>query len=147
MNARKPRVSVSSGPVVSIRRSGPNPRLTAIGGLLAAFDTASLQEKSAGSRTVRRVGIADKDFQAGDALHLACFRLSWRFDMKGVQFLFNAKGRRTGVLIDLVKNPDLWEDMFDRALARKRTHEPRESFAVVKKRLQRIGKLPANRGE
>ncbi len=67
--------------------------------------------------------------------------------MKGVQFVFDEKGRRTGVLIDLVKNSDLWEDVFDQALARKRAHEPRESFEVVKRRLRRLGKLPTNGGE
>ena len=64
--------------------------------------------------------------------------------MKGVQFVVDDKGRRTGVFIDLVKNPDLWEDVFDQALIRSRAHESRSSLAAVKKKLVRVGKLPAN---
>ena len=37
--------------------------------------------------------------------------------MKGVQFVIDEKGIRTGVLIDLKKNGKLWEDFFDLALA------------------------------
>ncbi len=64
--------------------------------------------------------------------------------MKGVQFVIDAKGRRTGVFIDLLKNPSLWEDVFDLALVRQRAHEPRSSIGAVKKRLVRAGKLPPN---
>ena len=64
--------------------------------------------------------------------------------MKGVQFVVNEKGRRTGVFIDLLKNPALWEDVFDLALVHRRAHEPRSSLASVRKRLVRAGKLPAN---
>lgn len=67
--------------------------------------------------------------------------------MKGVQFLVDEKGRKTGVLIDLRKNPDLWEDLFDRLLVRDREREPRESFESVKKRLTRTGKLRLDRSE
>jgi hypothetical protein len=64
--------------------------------------------------------------------------------VKGVQFVFDGKGRRTGVFIDLVKNPDLWEDVFDLALIRRRAKEPRSSLADVRKKLVRAGKLPAD---
>ena len=64
--------------------------------------------------------------------------------VKGVQFVFDEKGRRTGVFIDLVKNPDLWEDVFDLALIRRRANEPRSSLAEVKKKLVRAGKLPSH---
>lgn len=57
--------------------------------------------------------------------------------MKGVQFLVDDEGRKTGVLIDLKKNPELWEDFYDRALAESREHEPREPLDSVKKRLDR----------
>ena len=40
--------------------------------------------------------------------------------MRGVQFMVDATGRKTGVVIDPRKNPELWEDLFDRALVRKR---------------------------
>lgn len=61
--------------------------------------------------------------------------------MKGVQFVVDKKGRQTGVVIDLRKNRELWEDLFDRALARKRKSEPRETFDAVKRRLIKAGKL------
>lgn len=57
--------------------------------------------------------------------------------MKGVQFLVDAEGQKTGVFIDLKKNPGLWEDFYDRVLAESREHEPRESLESVKKRLRR----------
>jgi hypothetical protein len=63
--------------------------------------------------------------------------------MKGVQFVFDEKGQRTGVFIDLKRCRDFWDDLFDSALARERRDEPRESLDEVKRRLQRKGKLPA----
>jgi hypothetical protein len=57
--------------------------------------------------------------------------------MKGVQFLIDEKGIRTGVLIDLKKNGKLWEDFFDLALARERQQEPRESLQAVKEQLKK----------
>ena len=67
--------------------------------------------------------------------------------MRGVQFVVDGKGRKTGVVIDLRKNPDLWEDLFDRALARQRQREPRETFESVKRRLIKAGKLRPNVSE
>ncbi len=55
--------------------------------------------------------------------------------MKGVQFLVDERGIKTGVLIDLKKNGKLWEDFFDLALARDRLQEPRESLQTVKDQL------------
>lgn len=55
--------------------------------------------------------------------------------------MVDKKGRKTGVVIDLRKNPQLWEDLFDRALVRKRRGEPREALDVVKRRLIKTGKL------
>ena len=63
--------------------------------------------------------------------------------MKGVQFLVDQSGAKTAVLIDLRRNAELWEDVYDIALARERAAEPRESLAVVKRRLRRKGKLPS----
>ncbi len=57
--------------------------------------------------------------------------------MKGVQFLIDEKGIKTGVLIDLKKNGKLWEDFFDLALARERQAEPRESLQAVKELLKK----------
>ena len=49
--------------------------------------------------------------------------------MKGVQFLTDEEGKRTAVLIDLKKHAELWEDFYERALARSREREPRETLA------------------
>jgi hypothetical protein len=57
--------------------------------------------------------------------------------MKGIQFLVDEKGIKTGVLIDLKKNGELWEDFFDLALARERQQEPRESLHMVKEQLKK----------
>lgn len=61
--------------------------------------------------------------------------------MRGVKYLYNAKGKRTAVLIDLEQNPSLWEDLFDVALARSRAHEATESWVTVRRRLARAGRL------
>ena len=55
--------------------------------------------------------------------------------MKGVQFLVDDRGNKSAVLIDLKKNSELWEDFYDRAVARSREREPRESLKSVKARL------------
>jgi hypothetical protein len=55
--------------------------------------------------------------------------------VKGVQFVIDASGRKTAVQIDLKKQGRLWEDFYDRALAKQRASEPRESLATVKKRV------------
>ena len=65
--------------------------------------------------------------------------------MKGVQFVIDDRGAKTAVVIDLRKNPALWEDVYDIAQARERAREPRESVAAVKRRLVRAGKLPRGR--
>jgi len=56
--------------------------------------------------------------------------------MKGVRLLTNDGGKQTAVVIDLRRNAALWEDFYDRALADRRAHEPRESLASVKERLR-----------
>jgi len=61
--------------------------------------------------------------------------------MEGIQFLLDAKGQKSAVLIDLRKHADIWEDIYDSMLAKRRRKEPRESFASVKRRLVRSGKL------
>ena len=63
--------------------------------------------------------------------------------MKGVQFVVDEKGQKTGVVIDLREYKEVWEDFYDTALARVRSSEPRESLAAVKRRLRRNGKLRA----
>ena len=61
--------------------------------------------------------------------------------MRGVQFIVDETGRKTGVVLDLRKNPELWEDLFGLALVEKRKGEPRETFDAVKRRLVKTGKL------
>jgi hypothetical protein len=59
--------------------------------------------------------------------------------MKGVRFVVDEAGQKTDVIINLKANPELWEDIYDRSLARKRATEPRESLASVKRRLAARG--------
>ena len=61
--------------------------------------------------------------------------------IKGVQFVIDEQGEKTAVVIDLRKHRDLWEDFCDRAVAKQREAEPRESLASVKQRLTRRGKV------
>ncbi len=62
--------------------------------------------------------------------------------LKGVRFIVDDKSEKTGVVIDLKNNAELWEDIYDRAVARRRAREPRVSLYAVKDRLRRLGKLP-----
>jgi hypothetical protein len=55
--------------------------------------------------------------------------------MKGVRFVVDEAGQKTDVIINLKMNPELWEDIYDRSLARKHTTEPRESIESVRRRL------------
>jgi hypothetical protein len=61
--------------------------------------------------------------------------------MKGVSYMVDDNGQKTGVLIDLRKNRELWEDFYDAAIARRRAREPRENLESVRRRLIRLGKL------
>ncbi|MCR4341450.1 MAG: hypothetical protein NUW01_16355 [Gemmatimonadaceae bacterium] len=61
--------------------------------------------------------------------------------MRGVKYLYNSNGKRTAVLIDLERNSALWEDLLDVAVARTREKEPTESWSVVRRRLERTGRL------
>jgi len=61
--------------------------------------------------------------------------------MKGIQFVTDEAGRKTAVLIDLKEYGEMWEDFYDALVAKSRANEPRESIEVVRKRLQKQGKL------
>ncbi len=54
--------------------------------------------------------------------------------MEGITYTVDAKGKRTGVIIDLKKHGELWEDIYDNLLAEQRKNEPRESLASVQKK-------------
>jgi hypothetical protein len=59
----------------------------------------------------------------------------------GIQFVTDEKGRRRGVLLDLDKHGELWEDIYDSLVAQERASEPRESLDTVRRRLRKLGKL------
>ncbi|HVF27213.1 MAG TPA: hypothetical protein VM943_03160 [Pyrinomonadaceae bacterium] len=61
--------------------------------------------------------------------------------MRGIQFVTDADGRKTAVIIDLKKHGEIWEDIYDSLIARQRAPETRESLVSVKRRLLRQGKL------
>ncbi len=56
--------------------------------------------------------------------------------MKGVQFVTDVKGKKTGVLIDLNRYRYLWEDIYDIIVAEARKNEPRIPWEEVKGRLK-----------
>jgi hypothetical protein len=64
--------------------------------------------------------------------------------VKGVRFLIDDAGQKTDVVINLKANPEVWEDIYDRALARKRAGEPRESLESVRRRLSARKRLRSN---
>jgi hypothetical protein len=66
--------------------------------------------------------------------------------MRGVKYLYNANGKRTGVLIDLERNRALWEDLFDVALARSRARERTVPWTTVRRQLERQGRLKPQQG-
>ena len=55
--------------------------------------------------------------------------------MKGVQYFFDENGEPKAVLIDLKKNPEVWEDFRDIMILEKRRGEPTESAEDVNARL------------
>lgn len=55
--------------------------------------------------------------------------------MKGVNFVFDERGQRKAVLIDLKKNKALWEDFYDSVIARERANEPREHLREAKRKI------------
>ena len=55
--------------------------------------------------------------------------------MKGIQFVVDEQGEKKAVLIDLQKNKELWEDIYDTLVAAQRVSEPRETLEEVKKSL------------
>ena len=61
--------------------------------------------------------------------------------MEGIQFVVNDKGEQVAVQIDLKKHRELWEDFYDRLVARSRADEPRETLASVRDLLRKQGKL------
>jgi hypothetical protein len=65
--------------------------------------------------------------------------------IRGVKFLFDEHGHKTAVMIDLRQGGRLWEDILDVATARSREHEPSQSWAAVRSRLEKVGRLKKGR--
>jgi len=61
--------------------------------------------------------------------------------MTGIQFLTDAKGQKTSVVIDLKTHKALWEDLEDVLVSRSRSREKGISLAKVKASLIASGKL------
>jgi hypothetical protein len=61
--------------------------------------------------------------------------------MNGIQFLTDAKGKRTAAVIDLRKHKELWEDIEDVLVSQSRRLEKRIPFEKVKADLIKSGKL------
>ncbi len=61
--------------------------------------------------------------------------------LEGIQFVTNAEGEQTAVLIDLKRYGELWEDFYDALIAHQRADEPRESLESVREALEQQGKL------
>ena len=65
--------------------------------------------------------------------------------IRGVRFLFDERGEKSAVMIDLRQGRGLWEDILDVATARSREREPAESWATVRARLEKAGRLKKRR--
>ena len=57
--------------------------------------------------------------------------------MTGIQFITDARGRKTAAVIDLKKHSALWEDIEDVLVSRSRRHEKRIPLEKVKADLGR----------
>jgi hypothetical protein len=53
---------------------------------------------------------------------------------KGIQFVVDANGAKSAVVIDLRRHRKVWEDFYDLLIARSRQTEPRLSWAAVRTR-------------
>lgn len=65
--------------------------------------------------------------------------------IRGVKFLFDERGEKSAVMIDLRQGRGLWDDILDVATARSREREPAESRATVRGRLEKAGRLEKRR--
>ncbi len=61
--------------------------------------------------------------------------------MKGVQYFFDENGEPKAVMIDIRKNPELWEDFRDYLTIRERADEPIVSVEEVDRKLRKAGKI------
>lgn len=61
--------------------------------------------------------------------------------IRGVKFLFDERGEKTAVMIDLRQGLSFWEDILDVATARSREREPSQGWATFRGRLEKSGRL------
>ena len=61
--------------------------------------------------------------------------------MTGISYITNEKGKKTAVVIDLIKLHQLWEDFYDKIMIAQRKKDTRIPIEKVKKRLQQKGIL------
>jgi hypothetical protein len=61
--------------------------------------------------------------------------------MTGIQFMTDAKGRKTAVVIDLKKHLEIWEDLQDVLVSRSRQSQRGIPLAKVKADLIKRGRL------
>ena len=61
--------------------------------------------------------------------------------MEGIRFVTDENGEKVAVQLDLHRYGDVWEDIYDQLLVRKRKAEKRETFEAVEKRLVKSRKL------
>jgi hypothetical protein len=62
---------------------------------------------------------------------------------KGIQFLVDAKGAKSAVVIDLRRHRKVWEDFYDALISQSRQGEPRLPWESVRTRAGRPGKRRA----
>lgn len=67
----------------------------------------------------------------------------WRIRMKTIheQYVFDTKGKKTGVILSLERYEQLLEDLHDLAVVAERRDEKPVSFEEMKKRLKKDGIL------
>jgi hypothetical protein len=65
--------------------------------------------------------------------------------IRGVKFLFDERGEKTAVMIDLRQARGLWEDILDVATAKSREREPSQTWASIRSRLEKAGRLKKGR--
>lgn len=61
--------------------------------------------------------------------------------MEGIRFVADENGEKIAAQLDLERYGDLWEDIYEQILVRRRKSEKREPFQSVEKRLIKAGKL------
>ena len=61
--------------------------------------------------------------------------------VRGVQFVTDTEGRKTAVLLDLKEWGELWEDIYDNAIADERAGEPTTSLGDFETELRAEGLL------